>query len=361
MSFKRFFRWGLLTLLLGSGLLISCGPSPEEIAATEVALTAAAATDTPAPTPTPTNTPTPTPIPYDLTVQVKGEGDAPIAGASVVLTELGEESGTQITDDTGIASWQDLPGETVSLTISAQGYFPSEASEVIDRGVNQLTVSLERDPFGLLPAMACSPDEQLLYLDDLQDGSMTDWPAIEAKTLGWDIGPNPYEPENMVILQSGGSDAFASLEGFTFDDIVWRIQFMTNAAPWLSFNTHIALEPYETEEGTVEDSRYVFTFEDTSYINRVASPVSELWLSGNPYKPKKDEWHQVEISTYEGELEVWIDGYRILAYTDPNPLPEGGIHIEVKPEDGQTIYYFDNVIVCGLSAPYVPMPTPESQ
>jgi hypothetical protein len=361
MSFKRFFQCGLLILLLGSGLLISCGPSPEEIAATEVALTAAAVTDTPMPTPTSTPTPTPTPIPYDLTILITGEEDAPIEGATVVLTELGEESGTQITDDTGLASWQDLPGETVSLTISAQGYFPSEASEVIDRGANQLTISLERDPFGLLPAMACGPDEQLLYINDIQDGVLSDWPSIDSKAFGWDIVPNPDEPENMVILQSGGSEAFASLEGFAFDDIVWRIQFITNAAPWISFNMRMALEPYETEEGTVEDSRYVFTMEDLSYINREEQPIRGSWVAGNPYIPKKDVWHQVEISTYEGELEVWVDGYRILAYTDPNPLPDGGIFFEVKPEDGQTIYYLDNIVVCGLSAPYVPMPTPESQ
>ncbi len=361
MSFKRFFRWSLLIFLLGSGLLISCGPSPEEIAATEAALTAAAVTDTPIPTPTDTPTPTATPVPYDLSVIVTGEDDAPIEGASVVLAELGEESGTQITDDAGLVSWHDLPGEGISLKISAQGYFPSEASEVIDRGANQFTVTLERDPFGLLPSMACGPNEQLLYINDIQDGILSDWPAIDSKAFGWDVGPNPDEPENMVIHQSGGSEAFASLEGFTFDDIVWRIQFITNAAPWISFNMRMALEPYETEEGTVEDSRYVFTMEELSYINREEQPIKGSWVAGNPYIPKKDVWHQVEISTYEGELEVWVDGYRILAYTDPNPLPEGGIHFEVKPQDGQTIYYLDNVVVCGLNAPYVPMPTPGSQ
>jgi len=60
-----------LFLLLTAVLLSACGPSPEELAATSAAETAAAATSTPAITPTsaptltpkPTLTPTPTPVP----------------------------------------------------------------------------------------------------------------------------------------------------------------------------------------------------------------------------------------------------------------------------------------------------------
>ncbi len=63
----------LLNLTFLALLMVSCGPSPEEQAATAVALTAAAVTDTPTVThtPTSTNTPsptkTPTPVPPTAT------------------------------------------------------------------------------------------------------------------------------------------------------------------------------------------------------------------------------------------------------------------------------------------------------
>jgi len=54
-----------LALMLFCIILSACGPSPEELAATSVAETAAAATNTPSPTSTspPTSTPKPTPTP----------------------------------------------------------------------------------------------------------------------------------------------------------------------------------------------------------------------------------------------------------------------------------------------------------
>ncbi len=105
MFVKQIIRLNSLAIILSAGILIGCGPSAEEQAATSDALTAAAATNTPTvtptltPTPTSTPTPTPTPIPYDLSVLVAGEEEAPIIGASVVLAEVGDEVGTQITDE----------------------------------------------------------------------------------------------------------------------------------------------------------------------------------------------------------------------------------------------------------------------
>jgi len=58
MFVKRLVRLDSLAIILSAGILIGCGPSAEEQAATSVALTVAAATSTP--TVTPTHTPTAT-------------------------------------------------------------------------------------------------------------------------------------------------------------------------------------------------------------------------------------------------------------------------------------------------------------
>jgi hypothetical protein len=329
------------------------------------ALTAAAASPTPTitptstltPTPTSTPTPTPTPIPYDLSVLVTGDEDAPIVEAIVVLAEIGTEVGTQITDDVGQAIWTDLPGETVNLSISAQGYFSTETTETIERGENLVSVVLERDPFGLLTTEVCGPGENILYIEDLQDGHADGWYEIEMNAFGWDIGPHPDEPEDFVIVHSGDNEGVAGLENFVFGNVVWRVRFMTVGPPWIGFILRAAPEPYETDEGLVEDSRYVVNLENIAYINRYSLPIRSSWLSGNPHKPKTGIWHLLEISAYEGELAVWIDGYRILAYKDPNPLPEGGIWIELRPSGAENIFYFDDIALCELTASFVSLPT----
>ncbi len=356
---------GLAIILIGV-LLSGCGPSPEEQTATAVALTAAAATSTPTitptftPTPTSTPTPTPTPIPYDLSVLVTGEDDTLIAGASVTLSDVEGEESVQTTNDAGQTEWTDLPGEMVDLSISAQGYFTTESSETIERGANQMIIVLERDPFGLLPTEACGPNEQILYIEDLQDGNADGWPEIELRAQGFDIGSHPDEPADNVIVYSGDLGWGSSyLENILVNNVVWRAQFLIDGSAMVSFNWRVAPEPYETEEGIVTDSRYGLNFEETSYILRFTNPLRELLAAGNPYKAKSGVWHRIEISIFEGRIEVWRDGFRLLAYTDPNPLPEGGIFLVVEPFVDNTIVYIDDMALCELTEPFVPMPIPE--
>jgi len=361
---------GLAIILIGA-FLSSCGPSPEEQTATAVALTAAAATSTPTvtptftPTPTSTHTPTPTPtpIPYDLSVLVTGDEDAPIVGAIVVLAEIGTEIGTQITDDVGQAFWYDLPEETVNLSISAQGYFPLEKTDSIKRGINQVAVVLERDPPGLLPSEACAPGERLLYIEDFQDGEAQGWPEIEYRAQDWDIGPGPDMPGDMVLFRPAEHEGGAEFHDQTFDNAVWRLQFMPIGMPIFHFDWHWAKD-YEVEEGTVRRSNYSLWFHPPDI--RVFRSQRDLFPTINlrdvVRTMKRDVWHQIEISTYEGTLEVWIDGVRFLSYEDPKPLPGGIMTLGQgyeEPLDPQSIVYYDDIVVCELTAPFVPMPTPE--
>ena len=155
---------GTIVLLL---LLSGCGPSAEQIAT----MTASAWTPTPLPTATPT------PLPYDLTVTVVDETGAPIAGASIVFPESGDGSPMQANDQ-GQYSWNNLRGEAVSLTVSAQGYVNAEQTATIQRGPNEVKVTLKRDPFAILPSEVCAPDQKILYVEDFQDGKSQGWQNI---------------------------------------------------------------------------------------------------------------------------------------------------------------------------------------
>ena len=364
----------VLVLTIVALAFSACGPSEAELASTSAAETAAAASPTPLPTSTftptitPTNTstptPTPTPIPFNLSVLVSGEDDMPVAGASVILSEVEGDAGAQITDDVGQSFWNDLPGETINLSISAQGYFPQEISESIGRGINQLTVNLDRDPHGLLPSEACAPGEKLLYIEDFQDGEAQGWQEIEFRSQGWDLIAHPDSAGNLVILNPGESDTQIVLQDFTFDDAVWRIDLMPHGYPDnFTFFWHFVTEPYEVKDGTVDFSAYsVSIYEGNAFrVVRMASPFPEVVLSDIIRNIKNDEWHVIEISTFYDTFEIWLDGTLLVKYNDPDPLPGGPLALALMPsEPDQSMVYFDNMTVCELSEPFVPMPTPES-
>jgi hypothetical protein len=67
------------------------------------------------------------------------------------------------------------------------------------------------------------------------------------------------------------------------------------------------------------------------------------------------EWHYMEISTFQGHLQIWMDGKVVIDTQDDMPLPPGGFSFE-KASSG--IQYFDAVSVCGLSAPFTSILAP---
>ena len=156
------FHSSLIYLLLISLLLSACGPGETETPAPT-------ATSPPPPTATftPEPTPTATPVPYDLSLTVTDEEGAAVTGSA------GQPGrGEVATDAGGAASFSDLSGADVSIAVSAQGYLPVELSETLERGQNQVTMTLARDPAGLLSQNACAPGEKLLYITTSRTGRL---------------------------------------------------------------------------------------------------------------------------------------------------------------------------------------------
>jgi hypothetical protein len=70
-------------------------------------------------------------------------------------------------------------------------------------------------------------------------------------------------------------------------------------------------------------------------------------------RAKQGQWYYAEISHYQGQVQVWVDGKMQVEYVDPQPLPPGMISMEAHaPNDPNTVYYFDDLAVCELSAPF---------
>ena len=115
-------------------------------------------------------------------------------------------------------------------------------------------------------------------------------------------------------------------------------------------------EPRETDQGIRDFSSYEFWihFPDV-HVNRIEYPYSDVALRTGTEILKENTWHKLEISTFDGTLEFWIDGDLFVIYQDPEPLPPGGIRIGVGMEgepENHTKVYFDDFVVCGLQAPF---------
>lgn len=326
------------SLLLTAG----CGPSAEEMAA----MTAAAWTPTPPPTPTAT------PIPYDLTVHVTDASGAPITAASIVLPEAGSKKPVQM-DASGQNTWTNLNGPTANLQVSAPGYFPALQTVTLERGPTEMSITLERDPNGLLAVDACAPDEKLLYTEDFQDGEAQGWRNITAATdlgeqNGWSIVQ--MLGDNMAAVFTGGHENLDDLQGMSFENFTWRLRIKAHGRDGFSF---INLKHAPKQGG---ETRYPIQWGTQPFmaLTRLDFPeAGHVPVSTSNLRMKDGRWYYVEISVYQGSIQVWVDGKKAIDYTDPQPLPAGMISLEAHaPKDPNTAYYFDDLSVCELTAPF---------
>ena len=342
----------LCTTLVFLLLLSGCGPSESQIAT----LTASAWTPTPPPTAIPTATATATPIPYDLTVAVVDEAGAPIAGAGIVFPESGDGSPKQA-DDQGQYSWNNLASGLVSLAVTAQGYLTTDQSSTLQRGPNEIAVTMKRDPFGLLPSASCAPDQKVLYVEDFQDGQAQGWPQI---TLGVDGDmPNGWkiidENGNKILTHanapSGGGD---ELQGTVVNNFVWHARYkVIGTDADMFFVWRISHEADTTKRYVVvvgaRGNPFMVRFFDSS-----AGP-NPLNIAQSSSMLKEDQWYNFDIAYFDGTHQMWADGKKIMEYKDPQPYPEGAVGFETHLDQSKTTQFFiDDLVICELTAPYEP-------
>lgn len=229
-----------------------------------------------------------------------------------------------------------------------------------DNSVGVLSNGEESDPQARTvilkdPDQVCLEGEKLLYLEDFQDGHAQGWPEIEFRAQNWEIVPDPELPENLVARNPGTYEAGSNLEGYTFENAVWRADFYKTGLPEYVFIWHHESEPYETEYGSINSSDYSIAFmHDGTYFHRFWEPQTNVTLLAIPLFVQDEIWHTVEISTYEETLEVWLDGERLLSYQDPDPLPGGELGLALWLSSSEdSMVYFDNFSVCELAGPFV--------
>jgi len=140
--------------------------------------------------------------------------------------------------------------------------------------------------------------------------------------------------------------------GQVYTDAVFRVDFLPTGKAQPIFLWHANKTPYQEVRGLVTDSDYNVGFMGFGlHIERYTNPLPCATLRSGDFWVEPGIWHYLEISTYQGTLNVWFDGEELLSYQDPDPLPPGTIGMGL--EEGAPVY-FDNLRVCELAGPFVP-------
>ena len=205
------------------------------------------------------------------------------------------------------------------------------------------------------PDQVCLDSEKLLYWEDFQDGQAQGWPEIQFEAQNWKILPDPEEPENLVAQNPGKHSSGVVYQDSLFQDAVLRIHFLVRGNAQPVFLWHANSDPYQEDRGQVTHSDYSIGFmsHGTLFV-RYTFPLPEAVLLDSHLWLINDTWHQIEISTYQGMLSVWLDGVELLTYQDPNPLPIGSIGLVVDESlEEESMAYFDNISVCELSDSFI--------
>jgi hypothetical protein len=175
--------------------------------------------------------------------------------------------------------------------------------------------------------------------------------------------PSTEEAGNMILSAQysdmlGDAPLASRLEGMEFDNAVWRTRFLISKPfasqnNWFSFNWKNNLQPFDLNGVEIYDSRYQLPI-GTGYfaLRRLQQPATNVGI-GQVKNPEVGEWHLVEISSFEGLTQLWLDGEKLMYYQDPQPIPPGTIGLELWLTGSDNILYFDNISVCGLGAPFV--------
>ncbi|MBI4732672.1 MAG: hypothetical protein HY781_11235, partial [Chloroflexi bacterium] len=153
---------------------------------------------------------------------------------------------------------------------------------------------------------------------------------------------------------------------YEFGDAAWRFRFMmTEETGWgLSWNSarpadFVGITTGGTYYGIIfSTNRHIVVTRrilDTSYQRVFPEGSGKGNLTDKVLILETNIWHYMEISTFQGRFQIWLDGENIVDVQDDVPLPPGGFSIG-KGDSG--IMYFDAISVCGLSAPLLSIPVP---
>jgi hypothetical protein len=323
-------------------MLPACVTVPsEETIDTAIYQTQAAqpSTDTPVPTETPlptaTDTPAPTEtlFPYSITITVVDTEGNPIPDAQLNMEENPQYQ--QVTNKEGVVTWDDLPGDSVIIKVRAQGYLPAEIDQTISRGDNDVTTTLERDPYGLLPSEILEEGESVVFIEDFQDGEE----KMDELKGKWQIVEDSSEPGNMVF----------QVDQTDFEETA-SANFHKGEEEYPEFTLEYRFRHVDLP--MIKDDFVTVCFKDGLCLS-----TDHYWAAFQIIDATQDEWkrpYQIRKNYKDGvwySVKLEISGPQVIIYLDGNNLgrvsnlPESPIYWQLAVGENANYVQFDDIIV----------------
>jgi hypothetical protein len=172
---------------------------------------------------------------------------------------------------------------------------------------------------------SCLQSETELFASDFESG-----------TEGWNFSDDEawsvVQADGSKVLQGAGhvlKPPLHAYAGDNWDEVAWRMRVKL-----LTGNTHLNFH-------AKDDLRYLISFGQ----HGTNITWSDVGMGANVHH-QLNKWHVVEISLFEKVLRIGVDGVLEIEHSDSNPLPPGGIWLEVLP-DSEVL--FDDVHICAPS------------
>ncbi len=285
---------------------------------------------------------------YGVKVKVTNQDGQPITWANAVVNVSGNDLSKR-TDSAGQAAWSDLTGASGTISIFAQGYKTAHQALNLGQGSNELVVVMDTDPFQVDPAKACLPGEKMVYVEDFEDGQAQDFEDLVKPK--WKL---VNLPERGIVLNvnSPGGNA-KTMVNAEFGNAVWQFALKASGPINVDINWHYS----EVTEGSSAGlSRDYIVFQPGNKFELNFSRPGESGVLAESEAPglEPDSWHNFAIADYKGAISVWLDGKMAMSANHDNPIEKGKFGFQINPAT-QAEIWFDNLIVCGLSAPYSPV------
>ena len=289
----------------------------------------------------------PSSVTYSLVVHVADGDRNPITWATGDAQGVGSNL-TKTTDSQGVLSWNDLTGNSGTLTVSAQGFVPVQQAIDLVEGSNEINISMTPDLLQLNPGSVCKADQTIIYVEDFEDTKAQDFVGATAPI--WNIKSitglgNVFE----ASISGTGSQTDVQTK---WDNAFLQFNLLSTGPLSMDFFIHSTVLDEGKDAGTY---RYVISYNSGQAFNlSFEIPTNNgLLASGSDVAFDVNVWHTLTFAFFKGEISVYIDGVKQLSYTDQVPVGGGEFGFFIKDGTSGAVQ-LDNIIVCSLNAPYAP-------
>ena len=185
---------------------------------------------------------------------------------------------------------------------------------------------------------AAAQEGDILFQDNFQDGQPDGWNITSA----WYV----QQSGDAYAFESSGSGGAWVPTGGNWSNYAYQSSIRLDAGSLLlGFNL-------------TQSSRYILRLDEAGLYLIKESPAKNYTVLAQTGPVSPGEWHQLEIRTYQGHIQVYVEQSLWVDYTDTAPLPNGTI--AVTAQEGSQVAV-DNVLITKigpLSTDIVQAPPP---